>query len=120
MNRIIALGVATSVTALTVGVGVAVADTAFDSSKPPPLARWMTRPCQVTPSSAPRLHNCYWNDTMNVTDAGGHHITTGFWIRKMPDQPLVCYFFSPIETDNVDTCYATTVSDRQLLASLPN
>lgn len=98
-----------------VGVsGTAVAATAFDSSTPPALPGWMTRACISQPTDTPHLANCYWNSTMGLTNAHGRHARIGFWIRKLPDQNVTCYFFSPDTAkaspgsiDHEDACYGS-------------
>lgn len=102
------------ITAALIGIGgTAVAEDAFNSSKHPTLAPWMNRPCIVNAADTPRLQNCYWNNTMGLTNGNGDHIAAGFWIRKMPHQPLVCYFMSPDDyttMDKGDRCFSTTGS----------
>lgn len=104
-------------TALLLGVllgSVGIAFAAFDNSPPTP-AGWMTRPCKDSADDQTILtQNCYWTTGMGTwTDANGNPVTVGFWIRKMPNQPLICYFYSPdqqLQTSHDDTCYTTTAN----------
>lgn len=98
---------------LAMSATTAFAAGVFDSSTPPTSAPWMTRPCIHNPTDAPRLQNCYWNNTMGLTDAAGNHIDAGFWIYKLPHQPLVCYIYSPDDYTWAqgrpdEKCYSTT------------
>lgn len=94
---------------LLVGFGLsatgAYATGAFDSSTPPVnTSTWANRPCKANSGDVPLTQNCYWNSTMGLTPA-----TSGFFIRKLPNQPIICYLYVN-QTENQDHCYSTTTS----------
>jgi len=100
------------VVGLTLGVsGTAIADGTFDNSTPPSThGMWMDRPCIDQPTDIPKPRNCFWNDTMGLTDIHGDQSHVGFWIRRLPRQHLICWFhaveggYGPKD----DMCYGTT------------
>lgn len=101
---------------LVVGLGMGACGTAaasgvFDSSTPPTPTGWMTRPCKDAPLDGPRLQNCYWNNTMGLTDGSGNDIDSGFWIWKVPNQPLKCWIYSP-DDEGTTSSHCYTVAKR--------
>ena len=98
--------------------GVAVGATVFDPSTPPPSPHWMTRPCKTNLTDIARPRNCYWNSTMGLTQSDGTTYQGGFWIRKIPGEPVVCYLYAPNTYGQRDACYPTTESHKRFAAKM--
>lgn len=117
MNRIAAI-LAGVIAVLALSTGTALATGVFNND-PPTSAGWMTRPCKDAPDDTTiKEQNCFWTTSMGTwTDANNNPITVGFWIRKMPGQPLICYFYSPddVTPSSSDRCYSTTDSKAMFL-----